>query len=84
MSLVSGDLVAPKPEIQLIDLEANPLLRVQVTAKFVLQDEMRIDMFMHRKQRELGNQRPVDLAATEIGARQVEKLLWAIHSDKRL
>lgn len=66
------------------DIEADPLLRVMITARHVLNDEIRVDMFLHRKQRDLGGKRPIDLAQTEGGAQQVEKLLWAIHADHRL
>ena len=66
------------------DIEADPLLRVMITARHVLNDEIRVDMFLHRKQRDLGGQRPIDLAQTEDGAQQVERLLWAIQADHRL
>lgn len=66
------------------DIENDSVRRVMITARHVLDDEIRVDMFLHRKQRDLRGKRPIDLAQTEDGARQVEKLLWAIHQDKRL
>lgn len=73
-----------KTRTKAINLETDPELRVRVTARHVLDDEMRVGMFLHRKQRDLGGKRPIDLAQTEEGARKVETLLWAILADKRL
>jgi uncharacterized protein (DUF2384 family) len=67
-----------------LDLEHDPVTRVTALARFVLGDEMQVDMFLHRKQRDLGGLRPVELAGSQAGARQVETLLWAIHADRRL
>ncbi len=73
-----------KPRVKTVNLEAEPELRVRVTARHVLDDEIRVDMFLHRKQPDLNGKRPIDLAQTEEGARKVETLLWSIQADKRL
>lgn len=73
-----------KTRAKTANLETDPELRVRVTARHVLDDEVRVDMFLHRKQRDLGGKRPIDMAQTEGRARKVETLLWAILADKRL
>jgi putative toxin-antitoxin system antitoxin component (TIGR02293 family) len=48
------------------------------TAKHVLGDEDDARLFLNSPHWELHDRKPVDVAETEIGARQVEDLLWKI------
>jgi uncharacterized protein (DUF2384 family) len=47
---------------------------IQVIAEHVLDDEAR--RFLHAPHPELGGRTPIEAAATEQGAREVEAILW--------
>jgi len=54
------------------------LARVTALAEHVWEDEALAHEFLVGAQPQLGNQRPVDLARTDLGARQVEQLLMKL------
>lgn len=54
------------------------LARVVATAEYVWDDREDAHAFLTASHPELGNRRPVDVALTELGARQVEDLLWKL------
>lgn len=55
------------------------LARVIATAEYVWDDKDDARNFLTVPHRELGGARPVDAALTELGARQVEELLWRLY-----
>jgi putative toxin-antitoxin system antitoxin component (TIGR02293 family) len=54
------------------------LARVIATAEYVWDDVEESQRFLITPNPALGGQRPIDAAYTELGARQVEELLWQI------
>lgn len=54
------------------------LARVIATAEYVWDDRAESKRFLATPHPELGGQRPIDAAMTELGARRVEELLWNI------
>jgi putative toxin-antitoxin system antitoxin component (TIGR02293 family) len=50
--------------------------RVMATAEHVLGDADEARHFLHEPHAELEGRRPIEVAETEIGAREVEALLW--------
>ena len=55
------------------------LARVIVTAEYVWDDADDARRFLMTPHPALGDRRPIDAAATELGAREVEELLWQIY-----
>lgn len=55
------------------------LARVVATAQYVLEDDVAAKRFMSAPHRLLDGARPADIIDTEIGARQIEDLLWQAH-----
>lgn len=55
------------------------LARVVATAQYVLGDLDKAKDFMSAAHPLLGNEKPILLAITELGAREVEELLWKIY-----
>ena len=49
-----------------------------VTAQYVWDDDEDARRFLTTPHSELGGKRPVDVALTELGARQIEELLWKL------
>lgn len=56
---------------------AERLARVYATALHVLESEEDARRFLHTEHPMLENERPLDVAFTEIGAQRVERLLWS-------
>jgi putative toxin-antitoxin system antitoxin component (TIGR02293 family) len=54
------------------------LARVIATAQYVWDDDDDARRFLTPPHSELGGERPVDLVLTELGARQIEELLWKL------
>jgi putative toxin-antitoxin system antitoxin component (TIGR02293 family) len=54
------------------------LARVIATAQYVWDDDEDARRFLTTPHSELAGQRPVDVALTELGARQIEELLWKL------
>ena len=54
------------------------LARVIATARHVLETADNVKLFMLSPHQLLKNQRPYDVAQTELGARQVEDILWDV------
>ena len=54
------------------------LARVAALAEDVLEDEPAAHEFLRSPQPQLGDERPLDLVRTELGARQVEELLMKL------
>lgn len=54
------------------------LARVIATAQYVWDDDDDARRFLTTPHSELGGERPVDLVLTELGARQIEELLWKL------
>lgn len=54
------------------------LARIFVLAESVLGGQEEARAFLHRPHPELVGRRPLDAAATELGGRQVEKLLYSV------
>jgi putative toxin-antitoxin system antitoxin component (TIGR02293 family) len=54
------------------------LARVIATAEYVWDNEEKSRRFLTTPNPALGGLRPIDTAYTELGARQVEELLWQI------
>jgi putative toxin-antitoxin system antitoxin component (TIGR02293 family) len=54
------------------------LARVIATAQYVWDDDEDARRFLITPHSELAGQRPVDVALTELGARQIEELLWKL------
>ena len=54
------------------------LARVIATAEYVWDDEEDARRFLTTPHSELAGKRPVDVALTELGARQIEELLWKL------
>lgn len=54
------------------------LARIIATAQYVWDDEDDARRFLTTPHSELGGQRPVDMVMTELGARQIEELLWKL------
>lgn len=52
--------------------------RVIATALYVWDDEREARRFLTSAHSQLGGRRPIDEALTELGARQVEELLWKL------
>lgn len=52
--------------------------RVIATAEYVWDDRQEARRFLTAPNPTLGGQRPIDVARSELGARQVEELLWQI------
>lgn len=52
--------------------------RVFATARHVLESDNMAREFLYASHPELGGKRPIDVAITELGARQVENILWGI------
>ena len=55
------------------------LARVIATARYVWDDDEDARRFLTTPHSELAGQRPVDVALTELGARQIEELLWKLY-----
>ena len=55
------------------------LARVIATAEHVLGGEQAARDFMRRPHPLLSNESPLDLSTSELGARQIEELLWRIY-----
>lgn len=55
------------------------LARVIATAEFVWNDEMDARAFLTSAHSLLGGKRPIEVALTELGARQVEEILWRLY-----
>jgi putative toxin-antitoxin system antitoxin component (TIGR02293 family) len=58
---------------------AARLALIFATARHVLGDDGEARRFLHEPHRELGGEKPIVAAETELGARQVEALLWKIY-----
>ncbi len=54
------------------------IARVFATARHVLESEEMARKFLYAPHPELGGKRPIDTAITELGARQIENILWGI------
>ena len=54
------------------------LARAIATAEHVWDDEDEARRFLITPHSQLGGQRPIDVALTELGARRVEELLWKL------
>lgn len=54
------------------------LARVIATAQYVWDDDEDARRFLTTPHSELAGKRPVDVALTELGARQIEELLWKL------
>ena len=54
------------------------LARTIATAEHVWDDEDEARRFLITPHSQLGGQRPIDVALTELGARRVEELLWKL------
>jgi putative toxin-antitoxin system antitoxin component (TIGR02293 family) len=54
------------------------LARVIATAEYVWDDEEDARRFLTTPHCELAGKRPIDVALTELGARQIEELLWKL------
>lgn len=54
------------------------LARIAALADHVWEDPALAREFLTSSQAQLGQERPIDLAATDLGARMVEELLWKI------
>ena len=54
------------------------LARVIATAEYVWDDKEDARRFLTTPHSELAGKRPVDVALTELGARQIEELLWKL------
>jgi putative toxin-antitoxin system antitoxin component (TIGR02293 family) len=54
------------------------LARVIATAEYVWSDMEAAKLFLNTPHVEIGGRRPLEAAYTELGARQVEELLWKI------
>lgn len=76
--------VVPKATLARRRLKLSPaeserverLARLVALAEYVWEDADKGRRFMLGRQASLGGERPVDLARSELGARQVEELLW--------
>ncbi len=55
------------------------LARVIATAQYVWDDEHQARRFLTAAHAQLGGERPIDIALTELGARRVEELLWKLY-----
>jgi len=55
------------------------LARIVATATYVWNDRRDAWEFLRKPHPMLGDRTPVDYAATELGAREVEDLLWRLH-----
>ncbi|MGH7838909.1 MAG: antitoxin Xre/MbcA/ParS toxin-binding domain-containing protein [Candidatus Binataceae bacterium] len=55
------------------------LARVIATALYVWDNEADARRFLTTAHGELDGRRPIDLALSELGAREVEELLWKLH-----
>ncbi len=55
------------------------LARVVATANYVWDDAEEAREFLHRPHPMLGDRAPIDHAASELGAREVEDLLWRLY-----
>jgi putative toxin-antitoxin system antitoxin component (TIGR02293 family) len=55
------------------------LARVIATAEYVWDDRDAARRFLLSPNARFGGERPIDIARTEIGARQVEELLWQLY-----
>lgn len=68
-----------KQKLSLAESErVERLARIIALAEHVWEDAALAREFLTSPQGSLGQERPVDLARTDIGARQVEDLLWKI------
>lgn len=54
------------------------LARVIATAQYVWDDDDDARRFLTTPHSELGGQRPIEVVLTELGARQIEELLWKL------
>ncbi|MDQ3260554.1 MAG: DUF2384 domain-containing protein [Pseudomonadota bacterium] len=55
------------------------LARVIATAEYVWDDDADARRFLTTPHLQLESQRPIDVGLTELGARQVEELLWKLY-----
>lgn len=54
------------------------LARIMALAEFVMEDHTEAQVFMAEPHAMLGERSPIEAAATELGARQVENILWKL------
>jgi putative toxin-antitoxin system antitoxin component (TIGR02293 family) len=57
---------------------AERLARIFATARYVWDSEADAREFLHASHPLLGNRTPLDVSMTELGARNVEALLWSL------